>query len=377
MNTKEFPYYKEKIPVEKLYLDRLNPRLPEYLHDSNESVIIEHMLLEESTLELMQAIGEKGFFQGEMLLVVEDKNKNFKVVEGNRRLTAVKLLNDPSIAPAQQSLVNKIQKEAEVKEILNLPCMVFEHENEIHDYLGYRHVTGIQPWNLRQKAKYVSYLREQNYKELPLSDAADELRKIIGSKKNYVKRLIVGHEIYQIIKDKKFFGIENIEEKDLYFSYISDSLSRTNISSFLGVDFTHEDPVKNVDLDKLEQWTYWFFDPLAGSTENRKKTKVKGTSSDLNKLNQILGNKNAYREFVINDKSLEQSYAFTIQFNQSFKQFIDSANESLVSAHNMITRVNQFPIDIDDSLKEVIQLARSIKASKDKLTSSEFEGDEF
>lgn len=374
----EYPYFDEKIPVESLILDNENPRLPDYIQGKNENDIISHMLLEESTLELMQAIGQKGFFPGEQLLVVPLGNNKYKVVEGNRRLTAVKLLNDPELATVQQSLVEKIRNSVKINlPISFLPCMVFEKDENIHDYLGYRHVTGIQPWNLRQKAKYVSYLREKNYSDLSLDEASNELRKIIGSKKDYVKRLLTGHKIYTIIKDNAFFKIKGLDEEGLYFSYIADSLSRSNIASYLNVDLDLNDPIEKIDLDSLKNWTVWLFEPIDGGDKYLKNTRLKGKSQDLNMLNSILGNEKATYEFIVNSATLEEAHTYTGEEDNVFINSISDSLTSLKKANSLIYKIDDFYPSLDDDLRDIIKLARTIKTVKDELIKNEFDGDEF
>jgi hypothetical protein len=73
---------------------------------------LEWLLDEERVVELMIAIGEKGYFPGEILLVVENeatkerpkRDKVYTVVEGNRRLAAVKLLRDPSLGDVPRTV---------------------------------------------------------------------------------------------------------------------------------------------------------------------------------------------------------------------------------------------------------------------------------
>jgi len=85
---------------------------------------------------------EHGYFQGEPLLVVPSKKRDgYDVVEGNRRLTAVKLLGNPSLALIRQKSVQRIRREARHKPT-ELPILKFEKRDEILDYLGYRHITG-------------------------------------------------------------------------------------------------------------------------------------------------------------------------------------------------------------------------------------------
>ena len=101
MNQPKF----EIIPLEKLLLDSKNPRLPKSLHRQTEAKILEYMLLDASLIELMLAIGKNNFFPGEQLLVVKDTDHTYKVVEGNRRLSALKILSNPEIAEVQKSKI--------------------------------------------------------------------------------------------------------------------------------------------------------------------------------------------------------------------------------------------------------------------------------
>jgi hypothetical protein len=85
------------VGIDNLQLDLYNPRLPKSKQGKDECIVIEYLLLEAATLELMESIGENDFFVGEMLLVIpnEEERGKYIVIEGNRRLTAVLLLNRP------------------------------------------------------------------------------------------------------------------------------------------------------------------------------------------------------------------------------------------------------------------------------------------
>ena len=88
----------EFIDVDNLHFDPANPRLPSSVVDGkDDQAVITWMLKDASIIELMGSIGMKGFFPAEPLLVTRDpkRTKHFIVVEGNRRLAAVKLLRDP------------------------------------------------------------------------------------------------------------------------------------------------------------------------------------------------------------------------------------------------------------------------------------------
>ena len=112
------------IPIEKLRLDDQNPRLPASIHGKDRGLIIEYMLMEAATLDLMLAIGQNGFFAGEPLLVVAD-GESFKVIEGNRRLTALLLLQDPTIATVQTRKTKEVFDAVSYKgeKITEVPCL--------------------------------------------------------------------------------------------------------------------------------------------------------------------------------------------------------------------------------------------------------------
>lgn len=365
------------VAVDNLNLDPKYPRLPSYVNGKSEQEIMDYMILEESTLELMQAIGEKGFFPGEQLLVVEnDDKKTYTVVEGNRRLTSVKLLNNPNLATTQSTIIKQIEKDAQVKTIDKLPCMVFEKPEDIHDYLGYRHVTGIQSWNLRQKAEYLTYLKDKNFAQLPIQVASNEIRKMIGSKTDYVLRILVGYMVFQKIKDNHFFKIKNLEDDgSFYFSYIADSLRQNNIVDYLGIDLTKEKPIEELDIEHLENWTTWLYKEV--EIKGRVTTRLKGKSQDLNMLNAILGSEEAKKQFIVNDATLAEAYTYTEDFDKTFRNAIENALVELERAEKLKFKIKNFYLSLEDDLRDIIKLSRSIKTTKDELQTDEFSGDEF
>ena len=193
------------IPLESLQLDSNNPRLPISKCGSSENEILKYLLTDGSLIELMLAIGENGFFAGEQLLVTPFGNQ-FKVIEGNRRLSAVKLLNNPNLVDVQRTKIDKVLAETTFRP-QEIPCLIFDTEEEIHKYLGFRHITGIKEWRLLEKARYLSGLRNNLYAEFTLENSSKELAKSIGSRKDYVKRILIGFEIYTVIEDEGFFNI--------------------------------------------------------------------------------------------------------------------------------------------------------------------------
>jgi len=352
------------IHFSKLKLDSDNPRLPKSMHGKTEEEILTYMLLDASLIELMLAIGENDFFQGEQLFVVKDSDEKYKVIEGNRRLSAVMLLNNPQLAKVQKSKIDKVisEKEYTPKEI---PCLIFPNEKKIHDYLGYRHITGIKEWKLLGKARYLSGLYEDTFSSTGIDQASREIAKMIGSKADYVKRIIVGFNIYKIIEDESFYKIRELDDTTFYFNYIADSLRQQNICRFLGVDINADPVEKAVNKENLKEWIHWLFEK-----NDQNKTRLLGNSSDLNSLNKILGNDEATKAFIEKGWSLEKAKELTDDLDNQFQTLIKKASESLEEADRLVTRVNLYYEDAEDDLKDIRKRAakvlRTIQEDKDE-----------
>ena len=348
------PLHRE-IPLQQLHLDTSNPRLPKSLSGTNESRILEYMLLDASLIELMLAIGKNGFFPGEQLLVVNEGGDSYKVVEGNRRLSALKLLSNPGLATVQNSKIQQVIEETDQRPT-EIPCLIFENEASIHNYLGYRHITGIKEWKLLEKARYLYELWHNTEGDQPLNVAAKELAKSIGSRSDYVKRILIGYEIYIKIEEEAFFRIPGLDDTTFFFNYIADSLNRPNIAAFLGIDIrnTTESYTAEIDEANLENWTRWLFE------KNREgKTRLIGDSESLSALNQVLGN-DAARAAFVSGRSLEESLDLTDEINTQFLRLILNSLNQLEQADRIVTRASVGYDEVLSSLREIRTLASKI-----------------
>lgn len=339
------------ISLDKLKLDKLNPRLPTSLHNADENKIINWMLADASIIELMLAIGENDFFIGEALLVIE-KNNDYIVVEGNRRLTALKLLNNPELANIHQK---KIQRVLEITKYRpnNIPCIVFNKREEILNYLGYRHVTGIKSWGILAKARYLyNLIKDKDYN---LTEVSRELAKQIGSRSDYVRRMIISYEIFEVIKDNLFYKIPNLNEDSFYFNYIVDSLRYENIRKFLGIELNNDDWKANLNYKNLEILIKLFFEK---NTEN--KSRILGNSDNLKKLDKIFSNKEVTEKFL-NGLSLNDAFSLIEVDASTFTFELDTSLKHLKLAHSYIHKIVKHNDNDIDILKEIVSLCKILK----------------
>lgn len=357
----------KEIEYNKILLDDKNPRLPKAFHGRSQKEVLEYMLKDGSLIELMLAIATKGYFPGEQLLVVPLENGKYKVVEGNRRLSAVYLLNKPNIVKETPKLNQVIEQTKDLPKPKKIPCLEFKHEKEIHDYLGYRHITGIKEWKLLQKASYLYGLYKNNYNDNSIDKASIELAKTIGSNRAYVKRLLVGYDIYLTIEKKEFFKIPDLSEETFHFNYIADSLNRENIRSFLGVDLYNENPLEEFKIENTEKLINWFFRRIYPKPEGytNRHTKLIANSESLSNLDTILGNKKSFEALVEKDKSLPEALKLSGSIEKAFNELLDSALDNLTQADRIIINVNNFDVNFEEIISDIISTSRKIKRFKE------------
>jgi hypothetical protein len=353
----------ERIPVENLLLDPNNPRLPKSMGNKNEKEIINFLLSDASLIELMLAIGKNGFFEGEQLFVVCEGDK-YLVIEGNRRLSAVKLLHNPEIGEIYKSKIIQVVEESEYKPT-EIPCLIFNNKDEILKYLGYRHITGFKSWKLLEKARYLTKLKEVYFPDDTINSASREIAKMTGSRKDYIMRILAGYQLYEIIEKNGFYRIKDLDDTTFYFNYLADSLARPNIADFLGVDLDDETPAKNVKYEHLKDWTNWLFNKNLPN-------KIIGDNESLTTLNKVLASPMALQAFRAGE-SLFNAIEFTDEFDVRFEKAIRNAVNQLKNADSLTTKTKKLYANLLDDLVEINRIVRKIKIVKDDIDAGKFD----
>lgn len=346
----------KKINIKDLKLDVYNPRLPKSKQGKDEDLIIEFMLLEAATLELMMAIGENDYFAGEQLLVVPDESEKGKyiVVEGNRRLTAVKLLTDPSLAKVKKESLKKIYAEADHKPT-NIPCLVFEKKENILKYLGFRHITGIKSWRLLEKARYLNDLKDQEFKDVNFGQACRDIAKMIGSSSSYIRRLLTGLTLYRKVEDEGFYQIDGLNDSKFHLNYFVDALNKEHLRNFIGVDFNSDEPVEKLKPKNLETVTHWWFEKTEGHP------RVLGDSKGLKKLDAVVNNDTALVAFRDNGATIDEAYNLTGQIDVLFRKEVEKSLAALSRADIYSNKVKDFYTGMYEDLKTIREIALKIR----------------
>lgn len=341
------------IAIEDLLFDPSNPRIPRSRSSEGENSVMEYMIEKENIFDLVASIGEQGFFPGEPLLIAKSRTYTgkFEVVEGNRRLAALKLLNNPEDAPSKRNSIATLVKEARYHPT-EVPTLLFQSREEILDYLGYRHITGIDQWDSLQKARFLKQLRDNHVsEELNGTDLYRHLAKLIGSRTDYVAKLLSGFQLYSKIEEKDFFNIPGLNEESFSFSLLTTAVSYSNIKSFL--ELNDENEQASFREPRLKELTDWMF---RRNDENQARVPE---SRALQTLNAVVRYPEALRKFR-DGRSLEEAGLLTDEPIKNFRKLVDQAYKRLQLSQDMIHHIDKFEEQDQSLIEDVTKLARAI-----------------
>lgn len=343
---------------EEIDFDPENPRFYRLNKASSEAEVIEEMLDDEGAQALMLSIGQKGYFPGEPLLVVKEKTGRYTVIEGNRRLAAVKLLNKQILPPERRKKsIATILAEAVVTPPTELPCLIYKTRKEILRYLGYRHITGIKEWDSLSKAKYLSQLRAEFYDGKDLQFQLKSLANDIGSKPGYVGQLLTGLAIYLRAENSKFFGLK-LEPKDIEFTYITTALGYKKIQDWLGLNGSSDIDIAGLVNDNLKHVYAWMF------VKDQQGHTILGETRKLDELADVVGSEDA-RTVLMETGNLAEAYLYTdgpqVALENAFSSAIKTVNtvwSMLLKTSPLTTNHQSLAEKLFDDIKTVRNVIR-------------------
>ena len=264
----------------ELYLDAENPRLAgKSFSVDDQDGILRWLWRNKSVDELVDSILANGFWDHEELFATEEGGR-WVVVEGNRRLAAVKILSDPGVREQLGIQLAEKPSEAILDSIRELP-VIHATRGELLSFVGFKHVNGPQVWDSIAKAEYVFRVR----RDFDLSLA--EIASGIGDRHETVARLYRGYVVLRQAQSELGFDTTDTQHRRFPFSHLWTALGYVSIRDYLGVDteaLENENPVPDDRLRRLRLLMGWLF----GSRSQRIDAVVRRQNPDLRHLARAL-----------------------------------------------------------------------------------------
>lgn len=342
---------KKNIKLENLKFDAKNPRLPVRLQGvTDESKVIDYMVKYGNIVELMLSIAETGYSDAEPLLVVGDSSGNYTVVEGNRRLAALKLLNNPELTKVRIQSIKDVILNANYTPN-EIPCILYSKREDVLDYLGYRHITGVKDWGALEKARYLDQLYQIHIVDTPADKIYAKLAKMIGSRADYVLKLHTALKLYNKANENAYYGAD-IKEEDISFSWLTTALGYNGITNFIGLS-SSSSSLENLNEENFKKIFTWMFYP--GKTVIKESRQI----SELAKITES----SAAMERLESGSSIDEALLYTSAPSEAFIEMLRKAKQQLKQAKEALEQLSEEPPEAKGLLEDMDRLLRTISGA--------------
>ncbi len=272
----------ERIPVDKLLFDAENPRLAEFgiSSKSTQFDLLKTLWDEMAVQEIGMSIAHSGYFEHEPLFVEKNDKNQLIVIEGNRRLAAVKLLLDADLRKRVKATDLPSISAVRAKEISELPVVMTTREDAWR-YLGFKHVNGPSTWGSYAKAQYIAHVH--NSYGVPLEQIAEQ----IGDYHSTILRMYRGLMIIDQAERAKVFDRRKTTKRKFHFNYIYTGMDYPGIRAYIGLEQVPKDvskPVPGSKIHNLGELLIWLY----GDRDKHRDSLIKSQNPDLKKLDTAL-----------------------------------------------------------------------------------------
>ena len=334
-----------------LDFDFENPRLAESVATDvhTESDLLRFLWKEMNVKEVALSIVAKGYFEHEPLFAVKHGSR-YTVIEGNRRLAAIKILR--AVALRQELNVDLPTVRREVLSDLETLPVVVTTRKRVWQYIGFKHVNGPKPWGAVAKAKYIA----QCVNEFGVS--LDDIPNMIGDTHATVRRLYRGLMILQQAENQNLYNTEDRTNKRLFFSHLYTGLGYPGFQAFLGItektSYTPT-PVKSKYRNNLGYLCVWLF----GSKKEGKQPLILSQNPDLRRLDEALQTERG-RDTLTAGLPLDLAYDASIGDDRLFREALIQAKVHLEQASGKVHTGFDIKSDQLQTAGSVLRLAESL-----------------
>ncbi len=314
-----------------LSFDFKNPRIAEFNVTDNTPAeeIIKILWNTMGVEEIVLSIKASGFFENEPLIAVIEDGKNV-VIEGNRRLAAIRCILNPVVADFIGINKNLLTVTPEVRATLEeIPVIFVNDRKDAWKFIGFKHINGPAKWGSYAKAQYISSIRNE------YGISLEEIASQIGDTHKTVQKLYQGLQVIEQAESLKRFDRTDISANRLYFSHLYTGLTYEGFKEYLGLKDVSEEvknPVPVDKVDNLEELLIWIF----GSRKKELPPVIQSQNPDLRRLEAVLKNKEAI--YALRDGvSLIEAYEISQPKSETFEQSLLEAKRALQKAQSYQT----------------------------------------
>lgn len=277
-------------PTSLLEFDRNNPRLltgDDYGTSADEDVI--SALNEIAPLEeVITSICTNTYLDFEPLIIIGPNDGPYRVLEGNRRLAAIKLISDPQLAKRCRISLPAVSN-AVLRSLKTVTVWRVQNESDAQAFIGFKHINGPSRWDAYAKARFVSdWYKRERANGLTI----DQIARQLGDDNDTIRAYISSICVLEQAEDRNLFEIRNRFNRGKFaFSHLYTALGRAEYQEFLGLEkgWNKEpvpNPVARANEDKLKEVLSYLY----GNKKDEKPSLIRSQNPDLKHVGEVIAN---------------------------------------------------------------------------------------
>jgi ParB-like nuclease domain len=350
-----------KISVGWLKLDRENPRLVGISPRTTDESIIAQLYRGEELGELLQSISANGYLDIEPLIVwLDPTDQRFTVLEGNRRLAALRLFREPALVDAiaknERLKIGVPEIDDAVKASLDQVSVYrVPNRDAARSFIGFKHINGAAKWESYAKAKFAA----EWYKSGSVS--LEDISEKIGDRHDTIKRMVAAIYVLEQAERKDIFTLTDRNISKFNFSHLYTALSRSTYMVYLGLETAWSrfdptpDPVPTDKLDRLREVLVWIY----GSKEEAKEPVVQSQNPDIKYLGEALASAEGLH-ILRAGGTLAEAHASTRPADETFSASLLRARSVLREAASSLRGYDGRDKSLLDIAEDVSETAQTI-----------------
>jgi len=353
-------------PVSVLLLDLTNPRLQtgEEVEISTEHQLIETLVEIAALDELVLSICTNGYLNLEPLIVHGADGGPYTVLEGNRRLASIRLIQDPAFA-AQVGIRVPTKLRPGVQESLkNVLVYRVAKLDDAREFIGFKHINGPQRWDAYAKAKYVTTWYKSAKGRLTIDEIADKM----GDNNNTLRAYIYAVLILEQAAAAKVWSLDDRPTKRgrFAFSHLYTAITRLEYQEFLGLTDGWSstptlEPIKKKKLKELGEVLQYLY----GTQSGAKQSLIRSQNPDLKDLGLAIVNPRA-RVALQQGQSLDRALDELKEPASAFYDSLVAAKIRLDKSIALISKYTSGKPEIDDIIDELFEQVDILKTMNSK-----------
>lgn len=350
-----------KVLTELLDYDPNNPRLAEEgVKNPIESQIIVALAEMADLSEVVESIAANGYIDIEPI-IAQRIGDRWRVLEGNRRLAAIRLLQQPTLAKGTGISVPEISKK-NLETLKEVTVYAVASPDQARDFIGFKHINGPHKWDAIAKARFAAdWYRKEKDKDLTIEKIARRL----GDRHDTVVRLVNGMFVLDQAEAAKIYDVrDHYPGKRFAFSHLYTALTRPGYRAFLGLpeewrdDDPEPNPVPQDHLENLQKVLIWLY----GSKSDNIKPVINSQNPDIKDLGAVLANPRS-RTIMLLRNDLREARAQVETKGARFEVALVNAKQQAEVALSQVT-------GYDPTDSTLLEIGRDLRDTSDQLYSS-------